>query len=154
MDGTTDLFNYFRQGGDYNKVINNIHDMLSRTDKVTRLLFVCTTTAYHAFYMNKIDYELGLLKKELEQKYKIEVKYRPTFVHWPEGLDVVNLAEDTKKDLLETTNDTEFTKEFKLRLKGKRTIPTETFKDIVMLQDQLYNRDASRLAPRIFDYVY
>jgi len=154
MDGTTDLFNYFRQGGDYNKVINNIHDMLSRTDKVTRLLFVCTTTAYHAFYMNKIDYELGLLKKELEQKYKIEVKYRPTFVHWPEGLDVVNLAEDTKKDLLETTNDTEFTKEFKLRLKGKRTIPTETFKDIVMLQDQLYNRDASTLAPRIFDYVY
>ena len=44
--------------------------------------------------------------------------------------------------------------EFKLRLKGKRTIPTETFKDIVMLQDQLYNRDASKLAPRIFDYVY
>ena len=154
MDGTTDLFNYFREGGDYNTVINNIHHMLSRTDKVDRLLLVCTTTAYHAFYMDKTDHELGLLKKSLEKKYQIEVTYRPTFVHWPEGLDVVNLAEDTKKDLLKNTKDTQFTKEFKLRLKGKRTIPTETFKDIVKLQDQLYNRDASVLAPEIFDYVY
>ena len=154
MDGTTDVFNYFRQGGDYNTVIDNIHDMLSRTDKIEKLLLVCTTTAYHAFYMDKIDYELGLLKRVLESKYKIEVKYRPTFVHWPEGLDVVNLAESTKKNMLKTTRDTEFTKEFKLRLQGKRTIPNETFKDIVMLQDELYNRDASVLAPKIFDYVY
>ena len=154
MDGTTDVFNYFRQGGDYNKVLDNIHDLLSRTDKIEKLLFVCTTTAYHAFYMNKIDFELRMLKQVLESKYKVEVKYRPTFVHWPEGLDVVNLAEPTKKRLYEKTADTEFTKEFKLRLKGKRTIPHETFKDIVMLQDQLYNRDASILAPEIFDYVY
>ena len=104
--------------------------------------------------MNKIDFELCMLKQVLESKYKVEVKYRPTFVHWPEGLDVVNLAEPTKKRLYEKTADTEFTKEFKLRLKGKRTIPHETFKDIVMLQDQLYNRDASILAPEIFDYVY
>ena len=104
--------------------------------------------------MNKIDYVLLLLKRSLEQRYRIEVKYRATFVHWPEGLDVVNLAESTKKQLLKETADTEFTKEFKLRLQGERTIPNETFKDIVMLQDQLYNRDASVLAPKIFDYVY
>ena len=154
MDGTTKLFNYFRQGGDYDQVIDNIHSMLQRTNKVEKLLFVCTTTAYHAFYMNEIDFELGLLKKVLERKYQIEVKYRPTFVHWPEGLDVVNLSEDTKETLYNKTANTEFTKEFKLRLKGKRTIPNETFRDIVMLQDQLYNRDASELAPKIFDYVY
>ena len=47
---------------------------------------------------------LSQKKKELEQKYQIEVTYRPTFVHWPEGLDVVNLAEDTKKDLLKNTH--------------------------------------------------
>ena len=154
MDGTTKLFNYFRQGGDYDQVINNIHSMLQRTNKVEKLLFVCTTTAYHAFYMNEIDFELGLLKKVLERKYQIEVKYRPTFVHWPEGLDVVNLSEDTKQTLYKKTENTEFTKEFKLRLKGKRTIPEETFKEIVKLQDQLYDRDASELAPKIFDYVY
>tara|TARA_R100000278_G_scaffold121800_1_gene106506 strand:+ start:249 stop:563 length:315 start_codon:yes stop_codon:yes gene_type:complete len=104
--------------------------------------------------MNEIDFELGMLKKVLERKYHIEVKYRPTFVHWPEGLDVVNLSEDTKQTLYNKTANTEFTKEFKLRLKGKRTIPEETFKEIVKLQDQLYDRDASELAPKIFDYVY
>ena len=128
--------------------------MLNKTDKVKKLLFVCTTTAYHAFYMNKISNDFKSIKQNLESMYDIEVKYRTTFVHWPEGLDVVNLAEKTKEKLLETTKDNDFTKEFKLRLKGKRTIPNETFKDIVMLQDQLYNRDASELAPRIFDYVY
>ena len=154
MDGTGKLFNYFRQGGDYDRVISNIHNMLNKTDKVKKLLFVCTTTAYHAFYMNKISNDFKSIKQNLESMYDIEVKYRTTFVHWPEGLDVVNLAEKTKEKLLETTKDNDFTKEFKLRLKGKRTIPNETFKDIVMLQDQLYNRDASELAPRIFDYVY
>ena len=154
MDGTGKLFNYFRQGGDYDSVISNIHNMLNKTDKVKKLLFVCTTTAYHAFYMNKISNDFKSIKQNLESMYDIEVKYRTTFVHWPEGLDVVNLAEKTKEKLLETTKDNDFTKEFKLRLKGKRTIPNETFKDIVMLQDQLYNRDASELAPRIFDYVY
>jgi pyruvate-formate lyase-activating enzyme len=154
MDGTGDLFNYFRQGGDYQTVINNIHDILSRTDKIQSLLLVCTTTAYHAFYMNEIDNDLFHLKEDLERHYGIEVKYRTTFVHWPEGLDVVNLAEDTKKSILNNLNKTTFTEEFEKRLTGKRTISQETFKEIVMLQDQLYNRDASELAPRIFDYVY
>ena len=154
MDGTGDLFNYFRQGGDYQTVINNIHDILSRTDKIQSLLLVCTTTAYHAFYMNEIEHDLFHLKQDLERHYGIEVKYRTTFVHWPEGLDVVNLAEDTKKSILNSLNKTTFTKEFEKRLTGKRTIAKETFKEIAMLQDQLYNRDASELAPRIFDYVY
>ena len=154
MDGTGKLFNYFRQGGDYDSVISNVRKMLRFTDKVEKLLFVCTTTAYHAFYMNEISDDFKAIKHNLELMNDVEVKYRTTFVHWPEGLDVVNLAEETKEKLLKTTKDNDFTKEFKLRLKGKRTIPNETFKDIVMLQDQLYNRDASELAPRIFDYVY
>jgi len=154
MDGTGNLFNYFRQGGDYNTVIENIHEMLSRTDKIQKLLLVCTTTAYHAFYMNEIAHDLFHLKQDLERHYGIEVKYRPTFVHWPEGLDVVNLAEETKINILKGLSKNDFTREFEMRLKGKRTLPEETFKDIVMLQDQLYNRDASELAPRIFDYVY
>lgn len=154
MDGTGNIFNYFRQGGDYNQVVANIHDMLERSSKVDSLLLVCTTCAYHAFYMNEIDNDLFHLGQELERLYGIEVRRRTTFVHWPEGLDVVNLAEETKQKLYEEANDTEFLREYKLRLKGKRTIPEETFKDIVMLQDQVYNRDASELAPRIFDYVY
>jgi MoaA/NifB/PqqE/SkfB family radical SAM enzyme len=155
MDGTGDLFNYFRQGGDYETVIENIHDMLNRTDKIEKLLLVCTTTAYHAFYMNEISNDLFHLKEDLERHYGVEVKYRTTFVHWPEGLDIVNLAEDTKKKILENLTYNDFTREFEMRLThGKRTIPEETFKEIVKLQDQLYNRDASELAPRIFDYVY
>jgi pyruvate-formate lyase-activating enzyme len=154
MDGTGSLFNYFRQGGDYQNVIDNMHDILSRTDKIEKLLLVCTTTAYHAFYMNEIAHDLFHLKQDLERHYGIEVKYRPTFVHWPEGLDVANLAEETKINILKNLDKNEFTEEFEKRLKGDRTLPEETFKDIVMLQDQLYNRDASELAPRIFDYVY
>ena len=154
MDGTGNVFNYFRQGGDYDQVVKNIHDMLQRTKKVEDILLVCTTCAYHAFYMNEIEADLTQLKKELEDTYGISVRMRTTFVHWPEGLDVCNLAEDTKKMLLDEANDTEFLKEYRLRLQAERTIPEETFKDIVKLQDQLYNRDASELAPRIFDYVY
>jgi hypothetical protein len=66
----------------------------------------------------------------------------------------VNLAEDTKKEILQNLSYNDFTREFEMRLQGKRTIPEETFKEIVKLQDQLYNRDASELAPKIFDYVY
>jgi pyruvate-formate lyase-activating enzyme len=154
MDGTGDLFNYFRQGGDYDSVIKNIHDMLSRTNKIEKLLLVCTTTAYHAFYMNEISSDLFHLKQDLERHYGVEVKYRTTFVHWPAGLDVVNLDEKTKINIFENLKLDDFTSEFALRLKGKRTIEHETFKDIVRLQDELYNRDASRLAPKIFDYCY
>jgi len=154
MDGTGDLFNYFRQGGDYDSVIKNIHDMLSRTNKIEKLLLVCTTTAYHAFYMNEISSDLFHLKQDLERHYGVEVKYRTTFVHWPAGLDVVNLDEKTKINIFENLKLDDFTSEFALRLKGKRTIEHETFKDIVRLQDELYNRDASELAPKIFDYCY
>ena len=154
MDGTGDVFNYFRHKGDYDQVIANIHDMLQRTTKVADILLVCTTTAYHAFYMNEIEKDLQGLKEMFESQYGITVRLKTTFVHWPEGLDVVNLAETTKKRLLKEANDSEFLREYKLRLQGERSIPVETFKEIAMLQDQLYDRDASELAPRIFDYVY
>lgn len=154
MDGTGNVFNYFRQGGNYDQVVANIHDMLERSSKINSILLVCTTCAYHAFYMNEIDNDLFHLGQELERLYGIKIHRRTTFVHWPKGLDVVNLAEETKQKLYEEANDTEFLREYRLRLKGKRTIPEETFKEIVMLQDQAYNRDASELAPKIFDYVY
>ena len=154
MDGTGDVFNYFRHKGDYDQVVANIHDMLQRTTKVADILLVCTTTAYHAFYMNEIEKDLQGLKEMFESQYGITVRLKTTFVHWPEGLDVVNLAETTKKRLLKEANDSEFLREYKLRLQGERTIQLETFKEIVMLQDQLYDRDASELAPKIFDYVY
>ena len=155
MDGTGKLFNYFRHGGDYDSVVENIHEMCNRINNLESLLLVCTTTAYHAFYINEISEDLYWLKQDLERLYNIDVRYRTTFVHWPEGLDIVNLAEDTKKKILQNLTYNDFTREFEMRLThGKRTIPEETFKDIVKIQDQLYNKDASELAPKIFDYVY
>jgi len=155
MDGTGDLFNYFRTHGDYNTTVNNLYEVLSSCDNITSVLLACTTCAYHAFYVNEISRDLFDIKKHIQKKYpQVGVEARPTFVHWPKGLDIVNLAEDTKQMLLEQITDNEFSKEIKLRLKANRTIPDENFKEIVKLQDQVYNRDASVLAPRIFDYVY
>lgn len=154
MDGTGDLFNYFREKGDYQSVIDNIYHTLDKCDNIKSMFFVCTTTAYHAFYINEIANDLQELKQDVESKYNIDVNIRPTFVHWPKALDIVNLDEETKINILESLDKNDFTHEFEKRLKGKRTLPEETFKDVVKLQDMLHQRDASILAPRIFDYVY
>ena len=155
MDGTGDLFNYFRTNGEYHTTVKNLYKVLADSNKISSILLVCTTCAYHAFYLNEISYDLHTLRDNIQKMYpNISVVARPTFVHWPKGLDIVNLAEDTKQTILDELDDNNFTKEVKVRLQGKRTIPEETFKDIVRLQDQVYNRDASVLAPKIFDYVY
>lgn len=155
MDGTGDLFNYFRTNGDYATTLKNLFYTLKKSNKITSILIVCTTCAYHAFYINEIAKDLFTIESKINRLYPhIQVHVRPTFVHWPQGLDLVNLAEDTKQKILDNIVENSFSKEIAIRLKGERTIPQETFKDIVKLQDQVYNRDASELAPRIFDYVY
>ena len=66
----------------------------------------------------------------------------------------MNLAEETKTRLYQETIEDDFTSDFRTRLLSPRTQPEETFKDVVRIQDMIHNRDASTLAPRIFDYVY
>jgi len=156
FDGTGNLFNYFRHKGDYNQVVKNLKTIVKNCKNLKSLLLVCTSCSYHVFYMNKISKDFFKLRKELNKiSYNnLDINIRTTFVHSPAGLDMVNLDEKTKVILLNEIEENEFTKDIIKRLKGKRTIPKETFKDIVKMQDTLYNRDASLLAPRIFDYVY
>lgn len=155
MDGTGGVYNYFRQNGDYDQVIENIWTLLGSTNKIISLLLVCTTSAYHAFYLNEISRDLRELRDEILHKYEdIYTTVKATFVHFPKGLDVVNLAEETKKKILDELEIDEFTSEIAQRMRGNRTLPEETFKDIVRLQDEVYKRDASVLAPKIFDYCY
>jgi hypothetical protein len=68
-------------------------------------------------------------------------------------MDIVNLEEDTKLDLLLNTDANDFTKEFLKRLGGERTIDTYKFKELVKLQDELYDVSAKEMAPKIWDYV-
>lgn len=155
MDGTGDLFNYFREGGDYQTVVNNITEILEKSNKIKSLLIACTTTAYHAFYMNEISRDIQDLVNEVKVFYPhVNCHARANFVHWPKALDVVNLAEETKTRLYKETIEDDFTSDFRTRLLSPRTQPEETFKDVVRIQDMIHNRDASTLAPRIFDYVY
>ena len=146
MDGTGDLFNYFRTGGDYQTVINNIKEI---APYVTKFLFVCTTSSYQAFYMNEIYKDLCDIRDSIDTPANI----RATFVHWPQVLDIVNLEEDVKLHLLANTDENDFTKEFLKRLTGKRTIDTYKFKELVKLQDELYDVSAKEMAPKIWDYV-
>ena len=146
MDGTGDLFNYFRTGGDYQTVINNIKEI---APYVTKFLFVCTTSSYQAFYMNEIYKDLCDIRDSIDTPANI----RATFVHWPQVMDIVNLEEDVKLHLLANTDENDFTKEFLKRLTGRRTIDTYKFKEIVKLQDELYDVSAKEMAPKIWDYV-
>jgi len=146
MDGTGDLFNYFRTGGDYQTVINNIKEI---APYVTKFLFVCTTSSYQAFYMNEIYKDLCDIRDSIDTPANI----RATFVHWPQVMDIVNLEEDVKLHLLANTDENDFTKEFLKRLTGKRTIDTYKFKELVKLQDELYDVSAKEMAPKIWDYV-
>ena len=149
MDGTGSLFNYFRTGGDYQTVINNIKEI---APYVHKFLFVCTTSAYQAFYMNEIYKDLNDIRDSIDTQANI----RATFVHWPKALDIVNLDTDIKERLLEETEENDFTQEFLTRLMGKRTtneMHDEQFKDLVKLQDELYSVTAKEMAPKIWDYV-
>ena len=148
LDGTGKLFNYFRTDGDYDTVLKNIAEAAPMVDS---FLFVCTTTAYHAFYMNQIYNDFQDIKKLIPTK---KVNIRTTFVHWPKALDIVNLEEETKDKILEDLVINDFTAEFAKRLKGDRTTDSNKFKELVRLQDELYNVSAETIAPKVWDYIH
>jgi MoaA/NifB/PqqE/SkfB family radical SAM enzyme len=147
LDGTGDLFNYFRTDGDYQTVLKNIVEV---APLVHNFLFVCTTSAYHAFYMNEIYNDFLDIKKLIPTK---KVNIRTTFVHWPQAMDIVNLEEDVKDKILEELVVNDFTAEFAKRLKGKRTLEEPKFKELVRLQDELYDVSCKTLAPKVWDYI-
>jgi pyruvate-formate lyase-activating enzyme len=146
MDGTGKLFDYFRVGGDYNNVINNIKEIAPLVDT---FLFVCTTSAYHAFYMNEIYNDLT----ELQNSIKTKSSIRSTFVHWPKALDIINLEEDVKSKIMETLEVNEFTKEFAIRMTQSKGEIEPCFKGLVKTQDLLYDKSCQEMAPKIWDYI-
>ena len=147
LDGTGDLFNYFRTDGDYQTVLKNIVEV---APLVHNFLFVCTTSAYHAFYMNEIYNDFLDIKKLIPTK---KVNIRTTFVHWPQAMDIVNLEEDVKDKILEELVVNDFTAEFAKRLKGNRTLEEPKFKELVLFQDELYDVSCKTLAPKVWDYI-
>ena len=146
LDGTNKLFNYFRTGGDYQNVINNIIEI---SPFVSNFLFVCTTSAYQAFYMNEIYNDFLDIKKQIQTPANL----RATFVHWPKVMDVVNLEEDVKEKILDELIVNDFTREFARRIQGKRTIDTYKFKDLVRTQDFLYEISCKDMCPKIWEYI-
>jgi sulfatase maturation enzyme AslB (radical SAM superfamily) len=146
MDGTGDLFNYFRTGGDYQNVVNNIKEI---APYIHSFLFVCTTSAYQAFYMNEIYRDL----KELQDSIPNLSVIRATFVHWPKALDIINLEEETKTKILENLEINDFTKEFAIRLTSIENEIEPCFKGLVKTQDLLYDKSCQDMAPKIWEYV-
>ena len=149
MDGTGDLFNYFRTGGDWENVINNVREI---APLVTKFLFVCTTSAYQAFYMNEIYKDFC----EVRDSINTPAALRATFVHWPEVLDIVNLEDHAKNKILKETIKNDFTRDFLQRIKNRRNIDTckGEFKELVKLQDELYGVSAKDMGlTKITEYI-
>ena len=145
MDGTNELFNYFRTGGDYQNVINNIKEI---APYIHSFLFVCTTSAYQAFYMNEIYKDL----RELQDSLSNLTFIRTTFVHWPKALDIINLEEETKAKILANLEINDFTREFSKRMKLKNEIEP-CFKGLVKTQDFLYDKSCEDMTPKIYEYI-
>lgn len=162
MDGTGSLFNYFRERGDYDTVISNIETLAAKSTNIESFFFVCTSTAYHAFYADVIFKDLTELCERVHNRYNIRCTTRPTFVHTP-GIDMVDLEVETKQfiiDNLEKTvpsNNSMYDyaiNEIITHLKGDKRNFNSDFKTIVKLQDQLYEKDAFVMASRVAEYVY
>ena len=147
MDGTGDLFNYFRTGGDYENVINNIKEI---APYIYSFLFVCTTSSYQAFYMNEIYRDLRELQDSLLDTIST---IRTTFVHWPKALDIINLEEETKNKIMENLEINDFTKEFAIRLTSTQNEIEPCFKGLVKTQDLLYDKSCQDMVPKIWDYI-
>ena len=146
MDGTGNLFNYFRTGGDYQTVVNNIIEIAPLVDT---FLFVCTTSSYQAFYMNEIYNDLTELQSMIPNKSSI----RCTFVHWPKILDIINLEEDTKSKIMKDLIVNDFTKEFAIRMTQSYGEIEPAFKGLVKTQDLLYDKSCQDMVPKIWEYV-
>lgn len=162
MDGTGSVFNYFRERGDYDTIINNIETLASTSNNIESFLFVCTTSAYQAFYADIIFKDLTELANHIHNKYGISCRTRATFVHTP-GIDMADLEVETKQFIIENLQKTipstngmydYAIKEIITHLQGNKRNFKSDFKTIVKLQDQLYNKDAFTMVPRIAEYVY
>lgn len=162
MDGTGSLFNYFRERGDYDTIIKNIEELSAKSTNIQSYFFVCTTSAYHAFYADSVFKDLVALCDHIYSKYNIPCRTRPTFVHTP-GLDMVDLEVETKQFIISNLEKTlpsdnsmydYALSEIITHLKGDQRNFKSSFKEIVKLQDQLYDKDAFALAPRVAEYVY
>jgi organic radical activating enzyme len=162
LDGTGSLFNYFRERGDYDTVINNIETLAQTSTNIESFLFVCTSTAYQAFYADVIFRDLTALAERIQREYNIHCTTKPTFVH-SANIDMVDLEVETKqfiignleKTLPSGNNMYDYAiKEIITHLEGDKRNFNGDFKEIVKLQDQLYEKDAFAMAPRVAEYVY
>jgi sulfatase maturation enzyme AslB (radical SAM superfamily) len=163
MDGTGELFNYFRERGDWATVVANLYTLLDSSKNITSVLLVCTSSAYQAFYADVIFDTLVKMVVDIKQRYNTaSVITHPTFVHYPYGLDMVNLPDHIKKVLINKFEATlgddaiynDAMKELLIHLSGDAYASTETFAKIVKLQDQLHNRSCKGILPELAAFVY
>lgn len=163
MDGTGELFNYFRERGDWATVVSNLYTLLDKSKTIDSILLVCTCTAYHAFYADSVFDTLSKMVTDIKQRYNISyVTTTPTFVHYPAGLDIVNLPKSVKNKLVkryvktigedEVYNDA--MRELLVHLNGDAYVNADLFAKIVKLQDQLHNRSCKDLLPELAAFVY
>jgi hypothetical protein len=162
MDGTGNIFNYFRERGNYDIIVENIYKLAESIPNLNYFLFVCTSSAYHAFYADVIFKDLSKLCRDIESKFYIKTNTRPTFVHTP-GLDMIDLDKSSKQFIiknLEKTlphNDDLYNKSIReiiTYLKGDEKNTKSDFREVAKLQDLLYNKDPFIMVPRVAEYVY
>jgi hypothetical protein len=100
---------------------------------------------------------------DIKQRYNIAyIVTLPTFVHYPPGLDMVNLPKRIKNKLINkfeaTLGEDEVynyaMKELLIHLTGDAYASTKTFPKIVRLQDQLHNRSCKDILPELAAFVY
>ena len=163
MDGTGELFNYFRERGDWATVVSNLYALLDSSKNIHSVLLVCTSSAYHAFYADVIFDTLAKMVKDIKQRYKIPyITTQPTFVHYPAGLDMVNLPDHIKDRLIKRYEKTLGTDEIYndamgellIHLRSDSYADTQMFAKIVKLQDQLHNRSCKDILPELAAFVY
>lgn len=164
LDGTGELFNYFREKGEYNKVIENIYSVARQSKNLKSMLFVCTSSAYHAFYAEEIFTDISQLVENLSAEFQnIKFSIKPTFVHYPAPLDMVNLPDADKEVLVNRLTQSLEHKSINYqnainavlkKLTGTRTSTECHFKKMVKIQDTLYNKNSKQSCPRIYEYVY
>jgi organic radical activating enzyme len=162
MDGTGNIFNYFRERGNYNTTVENIYKLAESIPNLNHFLFVCTSSAYHAFYADVIFKDLSKLCRDIESKFNIKANTRPTFVHTP-GLDMIDLDKVTKQFIIKNLEKTlshednlynKSISEIITYLNGDKKNIKSDFREVAKLQDSLYNKDPFVMVPRIAEYVY
>lgn len=162
-DGTGDLFNYFRERGDWATVVSNLYSLLDDSTNINSILLVCTSSAYQAFYADVIFETLSKMVADIKQRYDIaSIMTHPTFVHYPEGLDMVNLPAHVKNKLIRKYEKTLGTdeiyddamRELLIHLRSDAYADTQMFAKIVKLQDQLHNRSCKDILPELAAFVY